>query len=141
MPSRWKTGSRERPNWVKQPKRKKYIAASAASRLERDFPASPIEAAVLRRPGLTGTTCRKSWPDTAGRPDQFSVTASWASILPQLGQIQLAKTTFLRAADQAASAKEQDAQASALLSAAVRRLDGRSMLRSGAGRQTGPAIG
>jgi serine/threonine protein kinase/tetratricopeptide (TPR) repeat protein len=56
--------------------------------------------------------------ETAGRPDQFSVTGSWGSFLPQLGQIQLARTTLLRAADQAAGAKEQDAQAGALLSAA-----------------------
>jgi eukaryotic-like serine/threonine-protein kinase len=55
---------------------------------------------------------------TAGRPDQFSVTTFWGSILPQLGQIQLARTTFLRAADQAASVKEKDAQAGGLLSAA-----------------------
>ena len=56
--------------------------------------------------------------ETAGRPDQFSVTTPWGNFLPQLGQIQLAKTTLLRAADQAAGAKEQDAQAGALLSAA-----------------------
>ena len=56
--------------------------------------------------------------ETAGRPDQFSVTSSWGTLLPQLGQIQLARTTFLRAADQAASANEHDAQAGTLLSAA-----------------------
>ena len=56
--------------------------------------------------------------ETAGRPDQFSVTTFWGGILPQLGQIQLARTTFLRAADQAASVKEKDAQAGGLLSAA-----------------------
>jgi serine/threonine protein kinase/tetratricopeptide (TPR) repeat protein len=55
---------------------------------------------------------------TAGRPDRFSVTSNWGNFLPQLGQIQLARTTLLRAADQAAAVKEQDAQAGALLLAA-----------------------
>jgi eukaryotic-like serine/threonine-protein kinase len=55
---------------------------------------------------------------TAGRPDQFSVTANWGGILPQLGQFQLARTTLLRAVDQAANAQEKDAQAGALLTAA-----------------------
>jgi tetratricopeptide (TPR) repeat protein len=55
---------------------------------------------------------------TAGRPDQFSVTANWGGLLPQLGQFQLARTTLLRAAAQAANAQEKDAQASALLTAA-----------------------
>jgi len=62
---------------------------------------------------------QKMLAETAGRPDQYSVTSSWANILPQLGQFQLAKTTFLRAADQAASVKEHDAQAGDLLSAAM----------------------
>ena len=44
---------------------------------------------------------------TAGRPDQFSVTANWGSLLPQLGQFQLARTTLLRAADQAATLKRR----------------------------------
>ena len=57
--------------------------------------------------------------ETAGRPDQFVITSSWAGILPQLGQIELAHTTQMRAADQAASAKEKDAQAGALLNAAA----------------------
>ena len=56
--------------------------------------------------------------ETAGRPDQYAITSFWGNTLPQLGQIQLARSTFLRAADQAASAKSQDAQAGALLSAA-----------------------
>ncbi len=55
---------------------------------------------------------------TAGRPDQFSVTSYWGFLLPQTGQFQLARTTLLRAADQAATAQEKDAQASALLLAA-----------------------
>jgi tetratricopeptide (TPR) repeat protein len=55
---------------------------------------------------------------TAGRPDQFVVTSDWGTILPQLGQMQLAKTTLLRAADQAASVNEKDAQAGGLLNAA-----------------------
>ena len=55
---------------------------------------------------------------STGRPDQFFVTSFWGTTLPQLGQIQLARNTLLRAADQAASAKAQDAQAAALLSAA-----------------------
>ena len=55
---------------------------------------------------------------TAGRPDQFVVTFAWGSLLPQLGQIQLAKTTLLRAADQAASVNGKDVQAGSLLSAA-----------------------
>jgi serine/threonine protein kinase/tetratricopeptide (TPR) repeat protein len=63
---------------------------------------------------------QKILTETTGRPDQFVVTSNWGgNILPQLGQIQLAKTTLLRAADQAAGAKEPDAQASALLSAAA----------------------
>jgi eukaryotic-like serine/threonine-protein kinase len=56
--------------------------------------------------------------DTAGRPDQFSIVAWWGGFLPQLGQFQLARTTLLRAAEQAASAKEEDAQAGALLNVA-----------------------
>jgi serine/threonine protein kinase/tetratricopeptide (TPR) repeat protein len=61
---------------------------------------------------------QKLLTETAGRPDQFSVTTAWGNFLPQLGQIQLARTTLLRAADQAAGVKEQDAQAGALLNAA-----------------------
>jgi tetratricopeptide (TPR) repeat protein len=56
--------------------------------------------------------------DTAGRPDQYSIVAWWGSLLPQLGQFQLARTTLLHAAEQAASAKEEDAQAGSLLNAA-----------------------
>jgi serine/threonine protein kinase/tetratricopeptide (TPR) repeat protein len=61
---------------------------------------------------------QKLLAETAGRPDQYSMTATLAILLPQLGQIQLARTTFLRAADQAASVKTQDAEASSLLGAA-----------------------
>ncbi len=63
-------------------------------------------------------TVQKLLKETAGRPDQFSVTTAWGNFLPQLGQIQLARTTLLRAADQAAGVKEKDAQAGALLNAA-----------------------
>src|ERR1700761_2732777 len=56
--------------------------------------------------------------DTAGRPDQFFIVSWWGSLLPQLGQFQLARTTLLRAAEQAASAKEADAQAGSLLNVA-----------------------
>jgi serine/threonine protein kinase/tetratricopeptide (TPR) repeat protein len=56
--------------------------------------------------------------ETAGRPDQFSVLAWWGGFLPQLGQFELARTTLLSAAEQAASAKEEDAQAGALLNVA-----------------------
>jgi eukaryotic-like serine/threonine-protein kinase len=55
---------------------------------------------------------------TAGRPDQFFVTSTWGSLLPQLGQIQQARTTLLRAAGQAASVNQKDAQAGSLLRAA-----------------------
>jgi eukaryotic-like serine/threonine-protein kinase len=55
---------------------------------------------------------------TAGRPDQFFVTSTWGGLLPQMGQIQLAKTTLLRAASQAASVNQKDAQAGSLLHAA-----------------------
>jgi eukaryotic-like serine/threonine-protein kinase len=55
---------------------------------------------------------------STGRPDQFFVTSVWGTTLTQLGQIQPARNTLLRAADQAASAKARDAQAGALLSAA-----------------------
>jgi serine/threonine protein kinase/tetratricopeptide (TPR) repeat protein len=55
---------------------------------------------------------------TAGRPDQFVVTSTWGGLLPQLGQVQLAKTTLVRAADQAASVHGKDVQAGSLLSAA-----------------------
>ena len=61
---------------------------------------------------------QKLLAETGGRPDQFSVTTAWGNFLPQLGQIQLARTTLLRGADQAAGVKEQDAQAGALLNAA-----------------------
>jgi eukaryotic-like serine/threonine-protein kinase len=57
--------------------------------------------------------------ETAGRPDQSTVTASLGALYPQLGEIQLAKTTLLRAADQAASVKANDAQAGGLLAAAA----------------------
>ena len=55
---------------------------------------------------------------TAGRPDGFSVTGYWGTLLPQQGKFQLARTTLLRAADQAAIAQQKDAQATALLTAA-----------------------
>jgi len=91
--------------------------------------------AEAQRLGLTGTSLmaiestfyatesdwnnvQKTLAATAGRPDQFSVTANWGGLLPQLGQFQLARTTLLRAADQAANAQEKDAQAGALLIAA-----------------------
>jgi eukaryotic-like serine/threonine-protein kinase len=91
--------------------------------------------ADVKRLGLNGTTLRSvelqyyafrgDWEsvqrivtETAGRPDQFVITATLGSVLPQLGEIQLAKTTFLRAADQAASAKASDSQAGNLLSSA-----------------------
>ena len=57
--------------------------------------------------------------ETAGRPDQSTVTASLGALYPQFGEIQLAKTTLLRAADQAASVKANDAQAGGLLAAAA----------------------
>jgi eukaryotic-like serine/threonine-protein kinase len=91
--------------------------------------------AEARRLGLNGTSLfgieatyyaahsdwdsvRKILADTAGRPDQFFVVAWWGSFLPELGQFQLARTTLLRAAEEAASAKEEDAQAGALLNVA-----------------------
>jgi eukaryotic-like serine/threonine-protein kinase len=91
--------------------------------------------AQARRLGLSGTTSlsiemqyyasQSDWSEaakivaeTAGRPDQFTATAFWGSLLPQLGQIQLARNTLLRAADQAATAKAEDAQAGSLLRAA-----------------------
>jgi eukaryotic-like serine/threonine-protein kinase len=91
--------------------------------------------AQARHLGLSGTSSlvieslyyasRSDWnnvqkinAETAGRPDQFWATSNWASVLPQLGQIQLARNTFLRASEQAASAKAQDSQAGALLRAA-----------------------
>ncbi len=55
---------------------------------------------------------------TAGRPDQGTITSSLATFYPQLGQIQLARTTALRAAEQAASVKAKDAEAAAVLQAA-----------------------
>jgi serine/threonine protein kinase/tetratricopeptide (TPR) repeat protein len=57
--------------------------------------------------------------ETAGRPDQSAVTSSLGILYPQFGEIQLAKTTLLRAADQAGSVKANDAQAGALLAAAA----------------------
>jgi serine/threonine protein kinase/tetratricopeptide (TPR) repeat protein len=56
--------------------------------------------------------------EMAGRPDQFVITSAWGGLLPQLGQIELAKTTLLRAADQAAGVSAQDVQAGSLLDAA-----------------------
>ena len=61
---------------------------------------------------------QKMVAQTAGRPDQFVVTSAWGALLPQLGQMQLAKTTLQRAADQAASVNGKDVQAGSLLSAA-----------------------
>jgi eukaryotic-like serine/threonine-protein kinase len=61
---------------------------------------------------------QKLLAETAGRPDQYTATSYWGSLLPQLGQIQQAKSTLLSAAEQAATAQEKDAQAGALLSAA-----------------------
>ena len=55
---------------------------------------------------------------TAGRPDQFVITSAWGGLLPQLGQIQLARTTLLRAAGQAAGVNAKDVEAGSLLSAA-----------------------
>jgi eukaryotic-like serine/threonine-protein kinase len=55
---------------------------------------------------------------TDGRPDQFFLTSNWGLLLPQLGQIQLARTTLLRAANQAAGVNQKDAQAGSLLAAA-----------------------
>jgi eukaryotic-like serine/threonine-protein kinase len=91
--------------------------------------------ATARRLGLNGTSLlgtelqyyasKPDWnsvqkivAETAGRPDQFLVTYIWGSALPQSGQIQLGKTTLLRAADQAASVHAKDVQAGSLLSAA-----------------------
>ena len=91
--------------------------------------------AAAQRLGLNGTTLfgnelqyyatesdwnnvQKIVAETAGRPDQFVVTSVWGNLLPQLGQIQLARTTLLRAADQAASVNQKDAQAGSLLRAA-----------------------
>jgi tetratricopeptide (TPR) repeat protein len=91
--------------------------------------------AEAQRIGLNGTTLlsveliyfatQSDWTgvqkiiaETAGRPDQFTITGTWANLLPQLGQFQLARTTYLRAADQASSAKALDVQASSMLSAA-----------------------
>jgi tetratricopeptide (TPR) repeat protein len=61
---------------------------------------------------------QKILTQSTGRPDQFVVTSFWGFTLEQLGQIQLARNTLLRATDQASSAKARDAQAGALLSAA-----------------------
>jgi tetratricopeptide (TPR) repeat protein len=91
--------------------------------------------AEAQRIGLNGTNLfrtelqyyatRSDWnsvqkmvAQTAGRPDQFVVTSAWGALLPQLGQMQLAKTTLQRAADQAASVNGKDVQAGSLLSAA-----------------------
>ncbi len=91
--------------------------------------------AEVKRLGLNGTSLlliqmqfyafRGDWEsvrrivtETAGRPDQFTITTIYGGLLAQLGEIQLARTTLLRAADQAASAKANDTQASDLLFAA-----------------------
>jgi serine/threonine protein kinase/tetratricopeptide (TPR) repeat protein len=92
--------------------------------------------AEAKRLGLNGTSLlaielqdyavRGDWDnvqrivtETAGRPDQVTVTASLGALYPEFGQVQLARTTLLRAADQAASVKANDAQASGLLAAAA----------------------
>ncbi len=78
--------------------------------------------------------------ETAGRPDQFVVTSNWGSMLPQLGQIQLAKITLRRAADQAGSVNEKDAEAASLLGAAS--ADGWSTVAStSSGGRRGREIG
>jgi eukaryotic-like serine/threonine-protein kinase len=91
--------------------------------------------AEAQRIGLNGTTLfrtelqyyatesdwnsvQKIIAETAGRPDQFAITSAWGGLLPELGQIELAKTILLRAADQAASVNARDVQAGSLLSAA-----------------------
>jgi serine/threonine protein kinase/tetratricopeptide (TPR) repeat protein len=91
--------------------------------------------AEAQRLGLTGTSLmsieavfyatQSDWDNvqkllaaTAGRPDAFSVTGNWGTLLPQLGQFQQARTTLLRAADQAGVAQQKDAQANDLLTAA-----------------------
>ncbi len=91
--------------------------------------------AEAQRLGLTGTSLmaieagfyatQSDWSNvqkllaaTAGRPDGFSVTGYWGTLLPQQGQFQLARTTLLRAADQAEIAQQKDAQANNLLTAA-----------------------
>ena len=85
--------------------------------------------------GLNGTTLlmieaqyyatRSNWPrvqsilaETSGRPDQFVLTISYASVLAQLGQFHLAHETYIRGAEQAASVRAVDSQAGALLAAA-----------------------
>ena len=91
--------------------------------------------AEAQRLGLTGTSLmaieaafyatQSDWNNvqkllaaTAGRPDGFSVTGYWGTLLPQQGQFKLARTTLLRAADQAGVAQQKDAQAGNLLFAA-----------------------
>ena len=95
---------------------KKYIAE--ANRLGLNGTSLLAIEAVFYAAESDWNNVQKILAQTAGRPDQFSVNAYWGSILPQLGQIQLAKTTLLRAADQAATVQAKDAQASALLNAA-----------------------
>ena len=104
------------PTWVTQPKVEKYIATAQRLGLNGT---SLLGVELSTTPVLSDwNNVQKIIAETAGRPDQFVVTGQLGSMLPQLGQIQLAKTTLLRAADQAASANEKDAQAASLLNAA-----------------------
>jgi tetratricopeptide (TPR) repeat protein len=56
--------------------------------------------------------------ETAGRPDQFSVTATVSGLEMERGQFSQAHSSSLRAADQAATVNEKDAQAAGILYAA-----------------------
>ncbi len=84
---------------------------------------------------------QKITAETAGRPDQFTATSNWASFLPQLGQIQLARNhppARLRSGGERQSTGRpgrRPAQSRQCW------LDGRSLLRSGRGRQGSLEIG
>jgi eukaryotic-like serine/threonine-protein kinase len=95
----------------------KYIAQ--AQRLGLNGTDLLLQVAVYDASQSDWSGAQKVLAETAGRPDQSTVTTAWGNLIPQLGQIQLARTTLLRAADQAASVKAQDAQAGALLASSA----------------------
>jgi eukaryotic-like serine/threonine-protein kinase len=94
----------------------KYI--TAASRMGLNGTSLFLQEMMYYASVSDWNTVQKIVSETAGRPDQVTITSNLAALYPQLGQFQLARTTALRAADQAASVKAKDSQAAAILQAA-----------------------
>jgi len=80
-----------------------------------------IQLYQMNMAAMTGDTAaiQKVLADTAGRPDQFVVTAGLGQIQWANGQFKQAEATVRQAADQAAQSKAPDAQAGFVLGAAT----------------------